>query len=201
MAAFSLQYPPLQQILYPKTVQVHDNGRLKYLICTASLSSLFLQHNTVSAEKLVVEIHSILYALENVIEIHFSYVRGHCGNLGNERADQLAKQVMRCEVDLMMSAPASYWKHVTDEKTVSDWNTEFLASSKALWTKIFFLTIFQCLKYKHFLTEVLSGHEKLNNYLFRFHLETSGLRACIKADEDVEHILLHCKLHVSANCF
>lgn len=66
-----------------------DNGRLKYFICTDSLSSLFPLRNTVSTEKLVVEIHCILYALENVVEIHFSYVRGHSSNLGNERADQL----------------------------------------------------------------------------------------------------------------
>lgn len=69
--------------------------------------------------------------------------------------------------------------------------------------KRFFPTVFQRLKFKHFstdfkLTQVLFGQGKLNSYLFRFRLETSGLCACGEADKDVEHIILQCKLHASA---
>ncbi|GFU49538.1 RNase H domain-containing protein [Trichonephila clavipes] len=49
------------------------------------------RHDMLRAEKLVVEVQSILYYLEDC-DIHFSYVRGHSGNLGNERADLLAKE-------------------------------------------------------------------------------------------------------------
>lgn len=149
------------------------------------------------------EVQSILHALENVVEIHFSYVRGHSGNLGNERADMLAKEATCRDIDLVMSLPASHWKRVAREKTILDWNGEFLASSNALWTKRFFPTILKRLKYKHFstdfkLTQVLTGHGSFNSYLFRFNLATSGLCACGDADEDVEHFLLHCKLHERA---
>ncbi|GFU13534.1 hypothetical protein TNCV_938211 [Trichonephila clavipes] len=45
-----------------------------------------------------------------------------------------------------MSVSLSHWKHVAWERVVSSWNTEFLASSKALWTERFFPTIYQRLK-------------------------------------------------------
>ncbi|GFY34744.1 hypothetical protein TNCV_844431 [Trichonephila clavipes] len=58
---------------------------------------------------------------------------GHSGNLGHDRADQLAKEATCQDMNLLMSVPLSYWKHVAWERTVSSWN--ILASPKALWTK------------------------------------------------------------------
>ncbi|GFW06989.1 hypothetical protein TNCV_3691851 [Trichonephila clavipes] len=51
--------------------------------------------------------------------IHFSYVRGHSGNLGNDSADQLAKEATCQVVNLLMSVPLSHWKHLAWERTVS----------------------------------------------------------------------------------
>ncbi|GFT35279.1 HTH CENPB-type domain-containing protein [Trichonephila clavipes] len=68
-------------------------------------------------------------------DIHFSYVWGHSGNLGNDRADQLAKEVTCQDMNHLMSVPWSHWNYVAWERTVSSWNTEFLAPFKALWTK------------------------------------------------------------------
>nr|XP_042903993.1 uncharacterized protein LOC122270499 [Parasteatoda tepidariorum] len=123
-----------------------ENQIFKYLICTDSLSSLFLLRDTTSTEKLVVEIHSILNALENVT-IHFSYVRGHSGILGNERADQLAREATCGEIDLRVSVPASHWKRIARDKIIADWNAEFLASPRSLWTKRFFPSIFHRLQF------------------------------------------------------
>ncbi|GFW68484.1 RNase H domain-containing protein [Trichonephila clavipes] len=63
---------------------------LNFLICTVSLYSLHCFLSVNSTEKLVVEVQSILYYLD--CDIHFSYVRCHSGNLGNDRADQSAKE-------------------------------------------------------------------------------------------------------------
>ncbi|GFV39009.1 transposable element Tcb1 transposase [Trichonephila clavipes] len=57
------------------------------------------------------------------------------GNLGNDRVDQLAKEATCQDMNLVMSVPLSHWKHVAWERTVSSWNTEFLASPTALGTK------------------------------------------------------------------
>ncbi|GFR11765.1 hypothetical protein TNCT_511641 [Trichonephila clavata] len=45
-----------------------------------------------------------------------------------------------------MSVLSSYWKHLAWERTVSNWNFNFLASPKALWTKKFFPTFYQWVK-------------------------------------------------------
>ncbi|GFY10443.1 hypothetical protein TNCV_1463331 [Trichonephila clavipes] len=92
--------------------------------------------NYFGIEKLVVEVQSVLYYLD--CDIHFSYVRGHSGNLGNDRADQLAKEATCQDMNLLMSVPLSHWKHLAWERTASSWNTKFLSSPKALWTKRFF---------------------------------------------------------------
>ncbi|GFV06759.1 RNase H domain-containing protein [Trichonephila clavipes] len=130
---------------------LRQGGTLNFLICTDLLSSLHCLLNVNSTEKLVVEVQSILFYLD--CDIHFSYVRGHSGNLGNDRADQLAKEATCQDVNLLMSVPLSHWKHLAWERTVSSWNTEFLASPKALWTKRFFPTIYQRLKCKSFVTD------------------------------------------------
>ncbi|GFV97077.1 RNase H domain-containing protein [Trichonephila clavipes] len=120
---------------------LRQGGTLNFLICTDSLFSLHCLLSLNSTEKLVVEVQSIQYYLD--CDIHFSYVRGHSGNLGNDRADQLAKEATCQDINLLMYVPLSHWKHVARERTVSSWNTEFLASPKALWTKRFFPTICQ----------------------------------------------------------
>ncbi|GFT72178.1 hypothetical protein TNCV_2272671 [Trichonephila clavipes] len=89
-------------------------------------------------------------------DIHFSYVWGHSGNLGNDRADQLAKEVTCQDMNHLMSVPWSHWNYVAWERTVSSWNTKFLAPPKALWTKRFFPTIYQRLKCRKFVTVISS---------------------------------------------
>ncbi|GFW30468.1 hypothetical protein TNCV_454061 [Trichonephila clavipes] len=107
---------------------------------TFLLALIHSLHSSVNfTENLVVEVQSILYYLD--CDIHFSYVRCHSGNLGNDRADQLAKEATCQNMNLLMSVPLCHWKHVAWERTVSSWNTEFLASPKALWTKRFFPTL------------------------------------------------------------
>ncbi|GFW37873.1 hypothetical protein TNCV_4630762 [Trichonephila clavipes] len=55
------------------------------------------------------------------------------GNLGNNRADQLVQEATCRDMNLLMSVPLSHWKRLAWERAVSSWNTEFLASPKALW--------------------------------------------------------------------
>ncbi|GFX28524.1 RNase H domain-containing protein [Trichonephila clavipes] len=133
---YKLEFNPLK----PKN-SLRRGGTLNFLICTDSLSSLHCLLSVNSTEKLVVDVQSILYYLD--CDIHFSYVRDRSGNLGNDRADQLAKETTSQDMNLLISVPLSHWKHVAWEITVSSWNNEFLASPKALWTERFFPTIYQ----------------------------------------------------------
>ncbi|GFW19000.1 RNase H domain-containing protein [Trichonephila clavipes] len=169
---------------------LRQGGMLNFLICTVSLSSLHCLLNVNYTEKLVVEVQSILYYLD--CDIHFSCVRGHSRNLGNDRADRLAKETTCEDMNLLMYVPLSHWKHLSWERTVSSWNTEFLTSPKALWTKRFIPTIYQRLKCKNFVTDfklfqILTVHGNFNNYLSRFNLIGSDMCSRGQAAETVEH--------------
>ncbi|GFX60874.1 RNase H domain-containing protein [Trichonephila clavipes] len=120
--------------------------------------------------------------------------------LCNDRADQLAKEATCQAMNLLMSVPLSHWKNVAWERTDSSWNTKFLASPKALWTKRFFPTIYRRLQCKKFVTDfklsqILTGHRNFNSYLSRFNLIGSDICSCGQDAETVEHVLLYCKLY------
>ncbi|XP_054715555.1 uncharacterized protein LOC129225035 [Uloborus diversus] len=152
-----------------------------------------------STERLVVEVHSIHSALENVADVHFTYIRGHSGNFGSERTDQLAKQATRRGIDLNMDIPGSHWKFLAKEKTIADWNTEYLASSNARWTRRFFPTVFHRQQCSYFstnfkLSQFLTGHGNFKSYLFRFGISPNLLCDCGVGEQSAEHVLLHCSL-------
>ncbi|GFV06646.1 hypothetical protein TNCV_2949681 [Trichonephila clavipes] len=130
-----------------------------------------------STEKLVVEVQSILYYLD--CNIHFSYVRGHSGNLGNDRVNQLAKEATCQDMNILMNAPLSHWKHVAWERTVSSWNTGFLASLKALWTKRFLPTIYQRLK-----SCWSKSAQELGHFTYYFLQESSSRGSRVLVDEN-----------------
>ncbi|GFV48854.1 hypothetical protein TNCV_641591 [Trichonephila clavipes] len=116
------------------TVLARPGDTLNILPAKKILSRVHSLRNVNSTEKLVVEVQSILYNFEDC-DIHFSYVRSHSGNLGKDRAAQLAKEATCQDMNLLRSVPLSYWKYLAWEITVSAWNTEFLATCKASWTK------------------------------------------------------------------
>ncbi|GFV23287.1 hypothetical protein TNCV_4780011 [Trichonephila clavipes] len=64
-----------------------------------------------SLKKLVMEVQSVLYHLEDC-DIHFSYVLGHSGNFGNDRANQLTKETTCQDMNVSMSVLLSHWKHL-----------------------------------------------------------------------------------------
>ena len=83
------------------------------------------------------------------------------------------KEATGFDINLLVSVMLSNFKHLTWLETVSAWNSEYLASSKALWTKSFFPTIFQQLKCKTFFTDsklsqIITGHGKFKSYLKEF---------------------------------
>ncbi|GFW73813.1 RNase H domain-containing protein [Trichonephila clavipes] len=89
---------------------LRQDGTLNFLICTDSLSSLHCLLNVNSTEKLVLQVQSIMYYLD--CDIRFSYVRVHSGNLGNDKADQLAKESTCQDMNFLMSVPLSHWNHL-----------------------------------------------------------------------------------------
>ncbi|GFX17914.1 RNase H domain-containing protein [Trichonephila clavipes] len=125
-----------------KTVCFTDGSKLNgkvglaCVIYEEGVENVIFQHrlrdecSVFQAKLLCINLDSILYYLD--CDTHFYHVRDQSGNLGNDRADQSDKEATCQDMKLLMSVPLSHWKHVAWEITVSSWNTEFLASPKAL---------------------------------------------------------------------
>ncbi|GFX43695.1 uncharacterized protein TNCV_4109751 [Trichonephila clavipes] len=87
-----------------------------FLICSDSLSSLCALNNIYSQNKLIVKTHINLDFLRSRgVQVFFSFVRGHTGIYGNERADWLAKEATKLRDLVPMSIPKSYDKKVFKE--------------------------------------------------------------------------------------
>ncbi|GFS79507.1 RNase H domain-containing protein [Trichonephila clavipes] len=77
-----------------------------FLICSDSLSSLCALNNIYSQNKLIVKTHINLDFLRSRgVQVFFSFVRGHTGIYGNERADWLAKEATKLRDLVPMSIP------------------------------------------------------------------------------------------------
>ncbi|GFW62881.1 uncharacterized protein TNCV_4452301 [Trichonephila clavipes] len=171
----------------------------EYLICTDSLSSLDSLKCISSSNNLIVEIQNQLKSLRDKnISIDFTFVRGHTGVLGNERADWLAKAATKRKIDIDVNIPKSFYKKITNERMMKSWNQEYLISYKGSITKKFFPTINKRLSCHHFytnykLTQFLTGHGNFKSYLNKFNLAPSSFCDCnIGGEENVEHVILLC---------
>ncbi|GFY33069.1 uncharacterized protein TNCV_2230201 [Trichonephila clavipes] len=147
-----------------------------FLICSDSLSSLWALNNINSQNKQIVKTHINLNFLRSRgVQVFFSFVRGHTGIYGNERADWLAKEATKLSDLIPMSIPKSYHKKVFNEKIISEWTNLYQISNNAHLTKEFIPSIQRRLKAKHFhpnfkLTLFLTGHGNFKAYLKRFNL-------------------------------
>ncbi|GFU70668.1 uncharacterized protein TNCV_53771 [Trichonephila clavipes] len=113
-----------------------------FLICSDSLSSLCALNNIYSQNKLIVKTHINLDFLRSRgVQVFFSFVRGHTGIYGNERADWLAKEATKLRDLVPMSIPKSYHKKVFKEKIISPRNNLYQISINAHLTKEFFPSI------------------------------------------------------------
>ncbi|GFW39024.1 RNase H domain-containing protein [Trichonephila clavipes] len=170
-----------------------------FLICSDSLSSLCALNNIYSQNKLIVKTHINLDFLRSRgVQVFFSFVRGHTGIYGNERADWLAKEATKLRDLVPMSIPKSYHKKVFKEKIISEWNNLYQISINAHLTKEFFPSIQSRLKAKHFhpnfkLTQFLTGHGNFKAYLKRFNLSLTDQCSCSSDSiQNAKHLMLAC---------
>ena len=184
-----------------KWISSQDRFFSRYLICSDSLSSLESLRNTLSCNDIIVDIQLCLgKLLERGISVYFTFVRGHVGIYGNERADWLAKNATKKNINVDVNVPKSYLKNIFKFKTIEKWNCEYLATDKGNITKKFFPTISERLKNKHLVlnfhaSQFLSGHGNFRVYLERFKLASSGLCSCsLGVPQSVFHLLFDCPL-------
>lgn len=89
------------------------------------------------------------------------------------------------------------------DKLTLDWNNEWVTSSSAPKTRLFFPTVaHSAVLAKRRLSpatvQILTGHSILNGYLAKIGKRASTLCDCQMEDETVPHFIFHCSLHHSS---
>lgn len=133
-------------------------------------------------------------------KIHFTWIKAHVGNEGNELADQLAKQAAnnpKLEVIYNLT-PTSAIKRELREESVSKWENEWLSARNGHITKSYFPSVQGRLKTKinlsHNFTAITTGHGKFGEYFHRFRIIDDPTCLCRTGSQTVDHIIWECEL-------
>ncbi|GBL75670.1 hypothetical protein AVEN_154982-1 [Araneus ventricosus] len=188
-------------------IRTNENLSSNFLICSDSLSSLYALNCITSPNRLIVKTQTNLNFLHGRgVKVFFSFVRGHIGIYGNERADWLAKEATKLIDFIPVTVRKSFYKSVFKKHVISQWNNLHQISHNAKSTKEFFPSIHGRLKAVHFVpnfrvTQFLTGHGNFKAYLKRFNLSRTDLCSCSSGEiQDVNHLILSCPKFTPARC-
>ena len=127
-----------------------------------------------------------------------AWCKAHCGILGNERADCLAKQAARNGTSLHIEAPFSFAKRSLVREWILSWTmVQYFSTDKGRQAKRFFPTVETRLAASHFNTDFitthfLSGHGKFASYLARLNVWPSATCLCGASRQTASHLVFSC---------
>lgn len=196
----------LQNIIDMKDVEIDHRKAVLYTDSMITLDSL---RNTDKHHKLIEEIRNVIRSLEGDNWcVHFSWIKAHVGNHGNELADQLAKEAaLNTEIPSSFDLiPKSAVITEAGYRSTEKWENEWANSTNGAQTKLFFPTIKQRIVVNipmlHKLTAILTGHGKLKSYFYRFKISDDQMCSCKSGEQTVRHLLYECKiLHKERTAF
>ncbi|GBN22750.1 hypothetical protein AVEN_38018-1 [Araneus ventricosus] len=111
------------------------------------------------------------------------------------------KNALNMPINKNVGIPKCHWKRLSHQKRLGQWKEDYASLSKASHTKKFFPTAKCRLERNSFfcsfkVNQFLTGHGNFEEYLKRFHRQTSDVCDCsAKEIQNVEHIIFRC-LHV-----
>ena len=130
----------------------------------------------------------------------FSWVKAHNDKLGNELADQLAKEAA-CDNNLQTTYhkyPKSAVKRELKCMGLQKWQSEWDNTNKGALTKIFFPTIKERLtkqlQMNLTLLTVVTGHGKIRSYLNRFKIIDDPTCSCQMGSQSTERLIRECTI-------
>ena len=142
--------------------------------------------------ELLFQIQKIYQEIETTVILH--WCPGHENIEGNEKADYYAKLSIRKTVYIEVPLPLSALKEKCRKMSKELWETRWNSSDNASVTKNFFPNL-SCIEPKftscHEMTQILTGHSRLNYDLQRHGLSDSSLCRCGEV-ESPTHFLFWC---------
>jgi hypothetical protein len=132
--------------------------------------------------------------------VHFTWVKAHNDNHGNELADQLAKDAVtsREAENAYNKIPKSAVIRELKEKGEEEWQREWDASTKGAITKSFFPTIRDRLSSRLQMnvqqSTIVTDHGTLRSYYHRFKIMDDPECVCKAGPQTSDQLLWECEL-------
>ncbi|XP_035230581.1 uncharacterized protein LOC118202507 [Stegodyphus dumicola] len=154
-----------------KAIQLSYTFDTQAHICSDILSSLKAIGGINSRNPLVAEIQKLLLNIMSEFRPRLSWVPAHTGIVGNDFADELAKQAATGLnlVEYPLPLPSSYLKRIIYKHLMNHWQSRWNIATTGRWTFRFCPHVpTKMLTYSSALTTFLSGHGPFITYLHRF---------------------------------
>lgn len=192
--------------LMKATQRLQKGNQLTWGIYSDSRSALETVTNGTSLHPLAVDIRTnIRKARENQNIVNLFWIKAHAGLVGNERADELAKNAAlkmktrpcydRC--------PISFVKQEIRQESLHEWNRRYQEGETAATTKIFFpsaITAYPIIKridLDMIMVQVITGHGGFSEYLNRFKCKESPACLCDpEMKESSLHVVIDCPMYI-----
>ncbi len=178
--------------------QINNLSDISIYLCDQSVVGALQNQN--STNDLIFSIYEMYYELMNR-NISLGIVQKHYNECNEFRIVRtIAKQAIdshnRIEYDLIRKSKVI---RLIYQKNIELWNERWIECSTGLQTKLFFdnisdrLVVKKYFKTDFYLTQILTNHSKLNQYLNRFNLKASSeCDYCGHGMDDANHKLFDC---------
>lgn len=169
---------------------------------TDSQSSINAISDINTANPLVREIQKFLRFYNTITKVNFFWCKGHNNTIGNEMADYFARQsVFLTQTDHTCKAPLSHIKSTIRSQSKTNWLSRWQQSEKGRDTFGFIPTVppehFLSKQSNHKITQILTGHCRLNMYLNYIGVKEDPACLCEDYLETVDHYLFVCRLEAN----